>query len=400
MLSFSPQIRTNWNIGPMSDRHETTTNRIAIIVEDPGAANVLADLPGQLLDAGFEAVVFAGPTAESQLDALGCGFRALPVDRDAHALITSLAPQLIITGTSENPAAFGLVLIEAARQRDVPSVSVVDGPANPDRRFRGRGTTPTAYIPDWILVADEWTRDAYAAIGIDRSRIKVVGHPHFDRVIDARQQLDAVGRETLRNRHFSAAASATPVVLFLAEISDGLDSGVFRRSPDYTLEGFGDSDARTDVVLQELIHALRKLPVPASLFVRLHPKNTEHEFSRYTEDLAGFSTGGAALEVVYAADLVVGMTTSLLTEAHLLGRPTLSILPRGVEAEWNPSTRSGDIPVLSHRDEISAAIDAALCPSETVPALPGTQANKAGAARSRLSNSVMALLRQHKKVSA
>jgi hypothetical protein len=64
--------------------------------------------------------------------------------------------------------------------------------------------------------------------------------------------------------------------------------------------------------------------------------------------------------MVFACDLVCGMTTMLLYEAALLGRPTLAILPRAVEGAWLPTIASGVTPAAITRPALSRMLPALL----------------------------------------
>jgi hypothetical protein len=64
----------------------------------------------------------------------------------------------------------GLELIAEARLAQILSVGVVDAFGNTDHRFRGRTDDPLAYMPDWLLVPDEWTKAAYVALGYPQER--------------------------------------------------------------------------------------------------------------------------------------------------------------------------------------------------------------------------------------
>jgi len=66
--------------------------------------------------------------------------------------------------------------------------------------------------------------------------------------------------------------------------------------------------------------------------------------------------------VVYASDLSVGMTTILLQEAALMGKRTLSIVPREEERAWLP----GSIDCVTQRFLIRKKMEELLF-SESVP---------------------------------
>ena len=100
------------------------------------------------------------------------------------------------------------------------------------------------------------------------------------------------------------------MILFLAELSDGLDPTQFRRGPDYTLHGRGGTDGRTEIVLEELLDAAARVAPDAHVALRLHPKTPADLYAAYDREIATISAGDNAHAAVFAADLVVGLSTA------------------------------------------------------------------------------------------
>ncbi len=267
-------------------------------------------------------------------------------------------PGLVVVGTAEDRDTFGLALVAAARARRTPSVGVVDGPAYPDERFRGQGASPLSFAPDRVLVPDEATRRSFVALGMAEDAVIAAGHPLFDRMRSERARLDREGQAAVRRRALPAVRDGLPVLVFLAEISDGYRPELYRRHAGYRLAGRGGASSRTPLVMEEFLDASRALD--AYRVLRLHPKNSKDEFAAYTGEFDAISAGGAPHELIYAADLVVGMTTMLLVEAALLGRPTVSIVPDPAEAGWLPTASCGLTPVIDRREDLAPALRAAL----------------------------------------
>lgn len=327
-----------------------TRTDILVYVEDPGAANFVAGLPHAFSTTGFNCRLFAGGDARAHLAALGECFESCDSDASADALADGVKPRLVLCGTAENRDTLGLSLIDAARARGIPSVGVVDGPSHVVDRFRGRTTRADAHAPDRIVVPDQPTAAAFRAAGFPAGRIAVAGHPQFDRVRAERRRLETEGREAVRRRVVPDAASDARIALFVAELSDGMAPELYRHAPHWTLSGRGTSPLRTQIAIEEFLDASAGLGL--HLILRLHPKNRPEEYAAYRGEFASFSAGGLAYDLAFAADLVVGMTTFLLVEAVLLGRPTLSILPDPAQAVWLPSAVAGLTPTVSRRPDI------------------------------------------------
>jgi hypothetical protein len=285
-------------------------------------------------------------------------------------MFTGTDVRWLVVGTSENTASPGLRLIDAARAASVPSLGVVDFAANAGFRFRGRSDDALAHAPEWLAVPDEWTAREYAALGFSRKHILIVGHPHYDAVTARRTALEAAGRPAARQRALPGVPHDRSVIVFVSEISTGLDPQQFRWSPDYTLRGRDfpggvKAEGRTEIVVEEFLDAVGTLPVEARpyLVLRRHPKEGAADLARYVGEFDRVSVGGDAQELIFAADAAAGMTSMLLEEAFLLGVPAISIGPRPAEKEWLPAARDGKLPCAWTRHDLRARLRTLLASS-------------------------------------
>ena len=335
--------------------------KIAVHLEDPGAANFALPVLNAVQADGFEFDLFAEGACLGQVRQAGLIFAGVGANMPDLG-----SPAALVVGTSENPTSTAHRLVATARKAGILTIGLIDCRPNADRRFRGVAQDPLTHAPDWLLVPDEATRDAYQELGFASDRIAVVGHPHYDAVASATTDLEAVGRRAMRRRHFPSAPDDHLVVVFLAERSDGLDPADFHRSDDYSLTGWRDDDRRTHVVLQEVLDAFRRLDDPLHTVLRLHPKNAAAEFAAYGDRIGQMSRAEPALEMVYGADLVVGMSTMLLAEAALVGTPAVSVLPRAGERRWLPPVVGAQLPCVWERDLIAPALRQALAQGHPV----------------------------------
>jgi hypothetical protein len=324
---------------------------ILVFVEDPGAANFIAPMLPGLASADCKVTVTAAAAGARHLAQLGVGAESLDDITEASSVFTRWSPKLVLVGTSENPETLGLKLVLAARSAGIITVGIVDGPANSAWRFRGLGNTPLEFAPDWILVPDEGTRTAFRELGYPQQNVVTVGHPHYDYVCEQRENLESIGRQVIRDRVLPGAGHR-PVVTFIAEISDGLNPAQFLRDADYTLEGRGKSPQRTNIALEEVLDALALVSPHPYVVLRLHPKNGSADFEDYQGEIDFVSQTENAHEIVYASDLVVGMTSHLMVEAAILGCKTLAVLPRPQEKEWLPTIASGLTKCAANRSEL------------------------------------------------
>lgn len=333
--------------------------RFLIFAEDPGAANFVAELPAALAVRSLSTSFFSAGLASAYLTRRGIQTSAMD-NADVERVLDELRPAGIVVGTAENPDTAGLALIDAARSRGVVTVGAIDAPANAALRFRGRDQESLAHAPDWLLVPEDGTARAFAALGFPSPRIVACGHPHFDWVRAYASNAGVSDRSELRGTLVPRATPEQKVVIFAAEPSTGLDPSEYRQSSAYQLEGRGQSRDRTEIVLEEFLDALTGTDPRPYIVLRLHPKNRASEFDAYLSEIDQVSQDEPALDLILAADALVGMTTMLLTEAVLLGRPTLAILPRAVERDWLPTIELGLTPCAHTRDEIEVQLGALL----------------------------------------
>ncbi|HOI72916.1 MAG TPA: hypothetical protein PLO63_02105 [Syntrophales bacterium] len=328
---------------------------VLVYVEDPGAANYCLDLPGALERKGLRTRLLSEGYALPYLLSRGSRVEAIQQPASAREILDEACPRLLVVGTSDNPDSFGFELTSEACSRGLANVAVIDAFGNSDKRFRGRTDEPLHHAPDWLVVPDIWTKEAYVALGFPEGRIAVCGHPHYDRVLRQAELLEAKDRRQQRRSLFHNEHDERPVCIFGAEISVGR-SGPRQRSPEYTLAGRGERHGRTEIVLEEFLDAVSLLERKPYLILRLHPKNTLEELAPYLSSFDQISKNEPSIEIVHAADFIVGMTSILLVEAAIMGRPTLSIVPRFVETKSLATIRCGLTISVTTREKLRAVL--------------------------------------------
>jgi hypothetical protein len=333
---------------------------ILIFVEDPGAANYVLGLAECLQASGRKTVLVSTGAATDYLIGKEQQSLIVTAGHDAAGLLKKYKPKLVAVGTSENIDSVGLALIDAAQASDIPTLGLVDSSTNLAYRFRGRSSNPLRWCPEKVIVPDAASRDQYVALGLSDSRIAVCGHPHWDHVRSERNQLWSEDRAALRRSLFGPSLDERRAIVFSAEISDGLQPEQFQFAPDYTLEGDGSHRGRTEIVVAEFLSGIAPFRNDVHLVLRLHPKNQPSDLLRYRSEFDTISQAGNSLPLLYAADVVVGMTSMLMLEASLMGLPTLAILPRIQESLWLPTIAAGVTPVATTRQAVSEQIESML----------------------------------------
>jgi hypothetical protein len=330
---------------------------VLLLVEDPGAANVIIPLLPCLKEEGILFQVGGRGPAESYLNHRQIEYFSL-TNQSAEEIINCHTPRLVLVGTSENRDSICLDVIETCRKAGITTIGLIDQMANAEYRFRGRSNSALTYSPDCLFVPDEETTSAYTELGFDSGSIFISGSPHIDLVRARASELASEGRANVKARIFPNLELDKTVIVFLCECDTGLAPDQYMRSNDYLLSGRGTNHRRSAIVLEEFLDSIQAggiIPAPY-IVLRLHPKNNIDELVAYLGEVDYVSSGGSPLELVYAADAVVGMTSIVLVESLILGTPTISITPRLIEKTWLPMGISRYIRSIHHSNEILPAL--------------------------------------------
>jgi len=314
-------------------------------VEDPGAANFVAPLIPFLEEEKYNVKVIADGIAQDYLRKFGIEFDYNDKKEDAKIIFNKYNPRLLIVGTAENPNTLGLRLIEVARYKGIKSIAVIDARMNSEFRFSGGTNHALRYVPDYLLVPDEWTKESFNKIGFPKEKIFVCGNPHFDYVFDVAVRLHREGFYSTRSRIFPDLHPNKKVLTFISEGSQRTIPVSYNQilNENYMFNGRGSSTGRTEIAVEEFLDAVESFRPQCYLVLRLHPKDVPSDFLAYKEEFDYFSQKEDPLETVYASDIVVGMTSMLLCEASLLGKTIISLVPTIKEKDYFPVMKGYDV---------------------------------------------------------
>ncbi len=163
------------------------------------------------------------------------------------------------------------------------------------------------------------------------------------------------GQNKLRYRVFPENIQNRKIIVFVDESVGNIPLSP-KRLNEYYLTGRGTSKKRPEIVIEEFLDAVSSIDPNPYLALRLHPTSVATEYSQYNNEFDLISRTGSPLEWVFAADLIVGMTSMLLIEAALMGKPTLSIIPHFDEKEWLPTISAKITHCVTERDKIQPSI--------------------------------------------
>lgn len=326
--------------------------KVLLFVEDPGAANYMQNIPHLLEVLKFEVYIYSVSNASKILQS-NVDYNYIE-DTDnkliAESLLDRIRPTLVFVGTSENLNTLSFDLIDVCYSRGVPSIGMVDAIANSSFRFRGNTEDALHHAPNYLIVPDKLTLTSYLKLGFPEERISIFMNPLFKELVEESKDSNAT-ENRLSQRQRLGFPLDRDIIVFVSELSTGLSSDQFLKSPEYTLQGKDSTLLRTEVVIEEFLLAVKSMKKKPYLVLRLHPKESIKSLNNYVKFFDKVSSLEIGREVVYCADLVVGMSSVLLQEAFYMGQKVVSILPRMQEIDWL-GPLSGNIDCFTNRRDL------------------------------------------------
>ncbi|GAB4192643.1 MAG: hypothetical protein OHK0024_32830 [Thalassobaculales bacterium] len=204
---------------------------------------------------------------------------------------------LLVTGTTDVDDRTDWALWAAARAAGVPSACLLDRGTDVEHRFP---PDPAAW-PDRVLVPDEAAAALCRAFGIPAGALHVCGDLHLERL--KRRGVDGARAAALRARW----AGPGPVVLFASECLAEMRAA----GKPIPVDEFD--------VLAALIARST-----GTVVIRPHPRDTPGKYDAWRREAGPrvlVSEEGSPAEAILAADVVAGITSTMLDEAAALGRP-------------------------------------------------------------------------------
>lgn len=298
--------------------------------------------------AGSEAAL--APWAE----ALGAGASLLPRGvelGEAEATLAALAPEVLVTGTSER-AADDARYWAWARARGVRSIAFVDHWVNLGARFSPSGSGRVEVEPDVIAVIDERAARALVEEGATPARVRVIGSPALDVAAEVRAA--------------RAPRADTRRVLLASEPWPGDDEALRRE------HGFTDLDCLS-AALDALSAWAEAAGARVDAVVRPHPRDTDARLAPLLTARPRVTVaveGGDKRAALARAELVVGARTTLLLEALGAGCQVVSAQLARTRGSALTDDRPG-LAVATDADELARALASALS-STSAPPLPAS----------------------------
>jgi hypothetical protein len=290
---------------------------VRFAARDPGAANVLTSFlqrwePGPAITVDHWTL----PRAAAVFGRADIPCREFPDDfarRELECAWRDHPADALITGTSHYRP-FEPALWDIARRHNCPTLAIIDYWSNLERRFQ-------VARPDAVGAIDDRQADEVIALGFSSDQVIVVGHAWL---FSLREQLNSAPVDF----NESAEEGSEVRVLYVSEpISYDVAIGA---NPPY---GFDEVDSFR-LLHQAACEAVRAGNA-VNLAVKFHPYENPAEFKKRISDLPPLS--GLTLRFldhhdaphtwVRWSDLVVGISSVLLLESMVLGKPVISVQP-------------------------------------------------------------------------
>jgi hypothetical protein len=293
--------------------------RILFFSCEPGGAEVLIPVIRLLqsqLDCEVVVASYGYGLDRFQAKGVGCRTMAKLVPGEL-GLLNEVAPHLLITSATSLPEQdmTERYLWLGARTLHIPSIAFLDQWQNYALRFSGCGKDEyLAYLPDYINCINGFAEREMLQEGFEAGRLKKFGHPYLSSLSDAYDRTEH--KEEIAKR--LNLPPNKPVALFVSEA---------------IREHFGLSRGYDQFGALNLFFQLLKTSLPEHVpVIKLHPKDKVEEYQQYFKTVSDkvpcvITDELNSLECIKLANQVFGMTSIMLIEAYILGKPVVSLQP-------------------------------------------------------------------------
>ena len=320
-------------------------------VEDPGVANFFIS---NISVKDYNFILYASEPAYSYLKNKNVVVKKLNEDFNENDIL-SVHCKILLVGTGENKNTPAFKLVKYAKSLKIKTVSIIDAPTSLASRYKGHSKNIFENKTDFILASHYEIKKELISLGLSNKQIFLCRHPYYDIIEEKKIELSQLSYINKIN-NLKISSSNQKVIIFLCEVSTGLNADEFLKSKKYSLKGKKTSIFRTHVVIDELIDVLSSYEKNVLLILRLHPKDKINEYLKYEKYVSFFSQKEDAHDLIFSADLIIGMTTNLLVEAAIMNKKVLSIVPRKEELHWIADAVKPNIPCVFNKKNIAESI--------------------------------------------
>lgn len=307
---------------------------IFFFARDPGGANALT--PVILSVKGeYRAIVFGKDYAIEYFRRSGITCEDIRdhcqiIDEKSMAdLLEIVDPDLLFTGTSSDDYT-EKYLWTAAKKVGIDSVALIDSWVNLGIRFSQYSLSDVSfylenkdikYLPDYILVMDDYSKQEMISEGIPESIIYVTGQPYLEYI--QKRILQTAEKDVKTYRANIGCKKNTKLIVYA---SDNISKD-FKDTDDEMYWGYNEKS-----IFTYIFNALNDFYLGGKdfiLLIRPHPKEDMEFWEKVVSNNSGMKliverdTAGDI--IIKAADLVISMQSMFLIEAALAHKEIMSL---------------------------------------------------------------------------
>jgi hypothetical protein len=229
-----------------------------------------------------------------------------------------------------------LSLARVAKKLGIVTIHVLDNWANYRERMERDGLE--TFLPAYYTVIDNLAFEEAVRSGIDPSIMVITGQPALAIIPDEYQKWKEQRTEERAER--LGLNTGKKIIAFISEPAEQ-DQG---KSIDYpTYRGYTEK-----IVLRLFCEYLQPFSDKLQVVVLPHPRENKGSLKIAWEEFHGSLAGGIlqhgrGRDAVFLSDGVAGMTSILMYEAWLIGKPVISL---------QPGLRYEDLRILQNREGI------------------------------------------------
>ena len=319
--------------------------KILFVCHDAGAANVISAFITNIVNTNIiPVVVVSGPAEEifrKKHININYVLKSNSDYRDCLYVWDNISPECLITGTSHS-AMPERHFIGIAEEKNIYSLSYIDWWANYSLRFSTPETLDLKYLPNRVIVSDIHAFNGCKAEKIPECQILIAGNPHWENIIKSYSS-DHISEVKTEIRNKLAITEDEILVVAVSGILRNLNLNL----------GFDENDFwRVLKPIPLINHNNKKI----RWHIIKHPSEPLSDLEKLISGLESkiyFDSSFDAWNLIIGSDYVVGMISTLLFEALIIGKPVMSIVPNA-EFKKLPFTeifQKYGITVLSHEND-------------------------------------------------
>ncbi|WP_196008110.1 UDP-N-acetylglucosamine 2-epimerase [Clostridium tyrobutyricum] len=313
--------------------------KIMLFSRDPGGANTIAPLYKKLMNKGYDVILYGKDAALNKYNQYGLygmdiNTKLSCISQDqVNKFLFQESPGFLITGTSADDFT-EKYFWKAAEKLNIKSFAILDQWVNYGVRFSNYSVNELEkynknkiqpYLPYKILVMDEYAKKQIINEGISKEKIFVSGQPYFDYLIEKQRNLD-------KNKIFKLKKDLckNKDKLIITYVSEPISKTYNENDSSQHYWGYNE---RT--IFKQFFYALNKISddykINIKLIIRLHPKEDENNYNDIIDNIhskyISISTDKKidGFNLMFASDLICGMSSMFLIEAAIIGKPIISM---------------------------------------------------------------------------